>query len=344
MSPVEKRTAGRVAEAPRFAKPKPSRRIGDDRPAYYTVQRGDTLYAIALDFGFGYRDLAAWNDLADPGVILPGRQLRLAPPPAKDEMPETRGFKATGGVTAEPLGAPGNERPAGGAAPTRENGAALPQTAPGKATPEILTEPQAKTLRYSDQALAQLGGPAKPTAPAPAPVPAARTETPPSSAPRAEPKPETAVVSSSSKPSVPPAAPAPDATRDADDKIDWLWPARGELLYRFGESGKLKGIGVGGKVGQPIVAAGGGKVVYAGSGLRGYGKLVIVKHNETFLSVYAHNSALTVKEGDPVRRGQKIAEMGDTDAARVALHFEIRRFGKPLDPLSQLPRLPEPPG
>jgi lipoprotein NlpD len=96
-------------------------------------------------------------------------------------------------------------------------------------------------------------------------------------------------------------------------------------------------VGIGGKAGQPVFAAAPGKVVYSGSGLRGYGKLVIIKHNDMFLSVYAHNSQIVVKEGETVKRGQRIAEMGDTDANRTALHFEIRRFGKPVDPLTRLP-------
>lgn len=119
--------------------------------------------------------------------------------------------------------------------------------------------------------------------------------------------------------------------------MDWVWPAKGEVLYRFGESGKLKGVGIGGKAGQPVFAAAPGKVVYSGSGLRGYGKLVIIKHNDMFLSVYAHNSQIVVKEGETVKRGQRIAEMGATDASRTALHFEIRRYGKPVDPLTRLP-------
>jgi lipoprotein NlpD len=94
---------------------------------------------------------------------------------------------------------------------------------------------------------------------------------------------------------------------------------------------------IGGEEGQPITTSAPGKVVYAGSGLRGYGKLVIIKHNSTYLSVYAHNRALLVKEGDRVGAGQKIAEMGSTDSDRVGLHFEIRRLGKPVDPLRYLP-------
>ncbi len=103
------------------------------------------------------------------------------------------------------------------------------------------------------------------------------------------------------------------------------------------EENKTKGLAIAGKAGDPVLAAADGRVVYAGSGLRGYGNLVIVKHNATFLSAYAHNQTLLVKEDQIVRRGQKIAEMGSTDAERVQLHFEIRRQGKPIDPARLLP-------
>ena len=129
------------------------------------------------------------------------------------------------------------------------------------------------------------------------------------------------------------ASPAP---RDADDDISWQWPATGSLLTSF-EEGKAKGLTIGGKVGDPVLAAAEGRVVYAGSGLRGYGNLVILKHNNTYLTAYAHNQVLIVKEDQTVRRGQKIAEMGSSDADRVQLHFEIRRQGKPIDPAKLLP-------
>ena len=108
------------------------------------------------------------------------------------------------------------------------------------------------------------------------------------------------------------------------------------LLAGFDEA-RNKGLGIGGKAGDPVLAAADGRVVYAGSGLRGYGNLVIVKHNATYLTAYAHNQTLLVKEDQIVRRGQKIAEMGSTDADRVKLHFEIRRQGKPIDPAQRLP-------
>ncbi len=348
VAPVEKRLPPRSVAGTDVSRtvppaPKPSRRTGDDRPAFYTVQRGDTLFAIALDFGFDYRDLAAWNDIADPALIRIGRQLRLTPP-VRDAVPETRPLRPADPVTAEALGSPIPDRssdPSGGPADVAKAPASAAPAAAGdpKAAPPILTEPLARTLRYSEQALAQLGGSARAGTATTAPAPGATAAPPSRSGPRVEPP-----VSTSPKPPAPVPVASPDTPRDAEDRVDWVWPARGELLYRFGESGKLKGIGVAGKTGQPIIAAAVGKVVYAGAGLRGYGKLVIVKHNETYLSVYAHNSVLLVKEGDSVRRGQKIAEMGDTDAARVGLHFEIRRFGKPLDPLAQLPRVADTPG
>ena len=134
-----------------------------------------------------------------------------------------------------------------------------------------------------------------------------------------------------------PAAPAPVvATRELDDDVNWQWPAAGALIASF-EEGKAKGLTLAGKAGDPILAAADGRVVYAGSGLRGYGNLVILKHNNTYLTAYAHNQALLVKEDQNVKRGQKIAEMGSTDADRVQLHFEIRRQGKPIDPSKLLP-------
>jgi lipoprotein NlpD len=129
--------------------------------------------------------------------------------------------------------------------------------------------------------------------------------------------------------------PAKDSARDADEP-NWLWPANGPTISNF-EEGKRKGLAIGGKAGDPVVASADGRVVYAGSGLRGYGNLIIVKHNGEYLTAYAHNQTLLVKEDQVVRRGQKIAEMGSTDADRVELHFEIRKQGKPIDPARQLP-------
>jgi len=131
------------------------------------------------------------------------------------------------------------------------------------------------------------------------------------------------------------AAPAAPAARD-EDEPSWIWPAGGSVVAGYDEA-RNKGVSIGGKAGDAVVAAADGRVVYAGSGLRGYGNLVILKHNATYLTAYAHNQNLLVKEDQQVKRGQKIAEMGATDAERVQLHFEIRRLGKPVDPVKLLP-------
>ena len=132
------------------------------------------------------------------------------------------------------------------------------------------------------------------------------------------------------------AAAAPAAAAPGDEKISWMWPSEGKVIGTFDE-GKNKGVDIAGKAGQQVVAAGAGKVMYAGSGIRGYGNLVIVKHSNSLLSAYAHNRSILVKEGQNVNKGQAIAEMGDSDADRVKLHFEIRQQGKPVDPSKFLP-------
>jgi len=128
------------------------------------------------------------------------------------------------------------------------------------------------------------------------------------------------------------------AKRHHNGKIGWHWPTAGHLRNRFDPSNGKKGLDIEGQMGQPVLAAAGGKVVYSGDGLIGYGNLVIIKHDETYLSAYGHNRRLLVKEGSKVKQGQKIAEMGDSGKQGVILHFEIRRDGKPVDPLRYLPK------
>lgn len=137
-------------------------------------------------------------------------------------------------------------------------------------------------------------------------------------------------------------APPPSTSKPSDgpdDDVPWAWPTSGSptVLAGFDEA-RNKGLDIGGKAGDPVLASADGRVVYAGAGLRGYGNLIILKHNNTYLTAYAHNQALLVKEDQSVRKGQKIAEMGNSDADRVKLHFEIRRQGKPVDPTKYLPR------
>ncbi len=264
-------------------------REGDWRPEYHIVKKGDTLYSIALDYGQDYRELAAWNNLEDPGLIKIDQRLRLFPPDSVGEA-----------TTAQPT----------------------PLAAP-VATP-VFSEPKARKLPYSEQVLAQLKMPVpKPAAAPTLSVPA--TAQPPAKLPTTHATP------------APLPAPAQKETPASDGKMTWEWPAQGKLLYGFGQGSNQKGVGIEGRSGQPVLAAAPGKVVYSGSGLRGYGKLIIIKHNASYLSVYAHNSQILVKEGQTVAKGQKIAEIGETDSDRIALHFEIRRLGKPIDPLQYLP-------
>lgn len=131
-----------------------------------------------------------------------------------------------------------------------------------------------------------------------------------------------------------PSASVPSATPDED--IAWMWPSSGSLISGYDDV-KSKGLKIGGKLGDPVYASADGRVVYAGSAVRGYGNLVILKHNETYLTAYAHNQTLLVKEDQTVRKGQRIADMGSSDSERVMLHFEVRRNGKPVDPAKYLP-------
>lgn len=269
----------------------------------YTVKPGDTLYSIALEHGLDYRELALWNGLDNPGALRIGMQLRLGAP--------------AGSVVAAPLRSPGGTveaRPLGGGSVTSTP---LPATAPAAASGAVLTEPRGVRMPYSEQALAQL------SKPEPAAAPSARAESPRAEAPRTENKPE------------PKADSAGETARGPDD-VDWAWPVKGRIIGTFND-GSSKGIAIAGRLGQPVLASAPGRVIFSGTGIRGFGKLIVIKHNNTYLSVYAHNSELSVKEGQTVAKGQKIAEMGNTDADQVKLHFEIRRFGKPVDPAKLLP-------
>jgi len=184
-----------------------------------------------------------------------------------------------------------------------------------------------------------------PTSATSRPVTTARVETRPLDAkpgsaivPQAAASASAAPAAGASAPSAPArdAAPAPAAPRDGDDDINWAWPATAPVSTPFDDA-RNKGLVFRGKPGDPVYAAADGRVVYAGSGLRGYGNLIILKHNTTYLTAYAHNQTLLVKDDQQVKRGQKIAEMGSTDADGVQLHFEIRKQGKPIDPARLLP-------
>jgi len=174
---------------------------------------------------------------------------------------------------------------------------------------------------------------ARPVPPAGAtatPLPTAPGAAAAASAPASAPRPSVAAA-----PAPAPASTAPAAS--ADEEIAWSWPTSGGAVIAGFDEQKNKGLDIGGRPGDPVLAAADGRVVYAGAGLRGYGNLIILKHNNTYLTAYAHNQSLLVKEDQNVRKGQKIAEMGSSDTDRVKLHFEIRRQGKPVDPARYLP-------
>ena len=184
------------------------------------------------------------------------------------------------------------------------------------ASNSVKTQPKAIKLPYSEQAVAQLEN-QKIASPKPIALP---------------PK----IVKPEEETQPPVEVPKETPHSGDDENVEWGWPAQGKIAANFSDNANAKGVDIAGKAGQTVVAAASGKVVYSGSGLRGYGKLIIIKHNKTYLSAYAHNNQILVKEGQQVVKGQKIAEMGNTDADQVKLHFEIRRLGKPVDPMKYL--------
>jgi lipoprotein NlpD len=296
---VERRTGG--GAVPTAATPDTSH-AADGRGSY-TVKQGDTLYRIALEFGQSYRDIVAWNKLDNANDIKVGQVLRVQPPDSSSGLAGGAqiGNVASGsGVEVRSLGSAPSVVAGSGGNAANKNG------------------PRGDKRPYSDAALAELQ---KPDA-------ASSTDAPRVVVAPAVAAPAAAAAASTAT------AQAPAASGD-DDKVDWMWPAEGKQVGAF-DQGK-KGIDIAGKSGQAVVAASGGKVMYAGSGIRGYGNLVIIKHTSNLLSAYAHNKTILVKEGQTVSKGQKIAEMGNSDSDVVKLHFEIRQQGKPVDPSKFLP-------
>lgn len=283
-APVVERNPGQDSRPAPAATDEPK-----DERGFYTVKKGDTLLRIALDYGQNYRDIVAWNNLANPNDIKVDQVLRVAPP---DQV---------AGVQTMPVTAPPVDiKPVQPPVPKK-------------------TSPKGDKKPYSEAALAELrgdNGNGKPDGKPDAPDPVA-----------VKPAPGTPTSG---------ITPGSVVTATDDDKLSWMWPSDGKIVATFDE-GKNKGIDIAGKAGQQVMAAGAGKVMYAGSGIRGYGNLVIVKHSNSLLSAYAHNRSIIVKEGQSVNKGQVIAEMGDSDADSVKLHFEIRQQGKPVDPSRFLP-------
>ncbi|WP_236585281.1 peptidoglycan DD-metalloendopeptidase family protein [Dyella sp. EPa41] len=265
----------------------------------YKVSKGDTLYSIAFRNGVDFRDLASWNNIASPYTIWPGQELKLAAPNGTPAAPAHAAPAAVAATTAKPsTPAPAPAHAApAGQSPVGTQPAAPAQTPPAPAAP---------------LASAASTTPVVPIAGAPA------------------------ATASNTPPPAPPAAIAPGATR-ANGGVTWRWPADGSLIKRFQSGDAIPGIEIAGKSGDAVRAAADGVVVYSGNGLVGYGELIIVKHNDSYLSAYGHNSKRLVKEGQRVTAGQQIAEMGSTGASRDELQFQIRKDGNPVDPLGYLP-------
>ena len=319
-TPVPKKPAATQPAKPAATVPsanKPAASIKDWRPDSYTVKKGDTLHGIGLEYGYDYKDIAQANNIPPPYVIYIGQQLKLGDlksAPVTDNQGTT-----DGNVVVTPLG--GSE-----AVVTTPVTPAMVEDVP------LLKEPKAIREPYSVQALA-----------APVPKPAKEVIKPgeaaksDSTTKAAEVAKAEAPVADAPKPdAAKPDASKPDAAAD-DEAIDWGWPAKGKVVAGFNDATSVRGIDIAGAQGQDVRAAAAGKVIYSGADLRGYGKLVIIKHNKTYLSVYAHNNLILVREGQQIAKGQKIAEMGSSDSDRVKLHFEIRRQGKSVDPAKYLP-------
>lgn len=262
---------------------------------------GDTLYSIAWESGRDYRELAQWNRISPPYTIKPGQKIRLRPP-ANTEPPKTDDAPSpTAHVVqrGDTLFSIASRYDVAVADLAAWNNLAAPYTIkPGQSLRVVGAAASRSNVKGNLR----------------------------------KPRPQSAPVAPK-----PPTKQKTNAKFAAREIGAWNWPTEGALLTRF-NSGGSKGVDVAGKAGQPIVAAASGTVVYQGSGLRGYGQLIIIKHNTDFLSAYAHCNKIVVREGNVIKRGQKIAEMGSTGTDRVKLHFEIRYRGTPVDPLDHLPK------
>lgn len=305
-APVIERTAPVEIEPARITGGAAAHGDQADQAGFYTVKKGDTLYSISLDHGQSYRDIAAWNNLEDPGRIQTGQKLRVMPP-----APEAESTAPV--AVAKPVAM--STLPEAAATPARGRESPAVVAGVASAGDAVKHEPKGGKQPYSEEALARL-------------------QQPDAVAPSADAKPAAAAVVAekvAEKPAekLPPPPPT-------NDNVEWSWPAAGQTIASFSE-GSNKGIDIAARMGEPVLAAASGKVILVSSALRGYGNFVIVKHSPLYLSVYAHNSRILVKEEQMVNRGEKIAEIGSSDADRPRLHFEIRRQGKPVDPVKFLP-------
>ncbi len=287
---------------------------GAEKGKFYTVQKGDTFYSIALNHGIDHQALAEWNGITDPNSIQPGQKINLSVP-TKQAQPSLFALQEGSAATTSGSALPPSLSVV---APTILH--TLDPGAQDGSSEKLKTQPKAIKLPYSEQNVARLQYSVNPSPV----VQTTQTTQAAGSIPRIE------------------VAPEPSAQKttavSSNFAADWIWPTSGKILSSFSKNSK--GVKISGQTGQAVVASASGEVVYSGHGLRGYGNLVIIKHNNIYLSAYAHNSKILVEEGELVIKGQKIAEVGNTDTDTIQLHFEIRKHGKPVDPLKYLPKQP----
>lgn len=316
--PTTKSTSANKANSNKISTAKPSYKAGDWRPDTYTVKKGDTLFSIGLEHGYDYKDIAQANNIASPYNIKVGQTLKFSASKDKPSTIAINNQDNQDGVVITPINIESST-----ANSTSTNASANPPVSAKSAPLTVLAISEPKAIRepYSDDALKK---------PLPTSKPATKTTVDKTTGDNVATKPAVIATPDTAKPSA-----NAKVDSDAPDDMDWAWPTKGKVTANFNEASN-KGIDIAGSTGQAITAAAPGKVIYSGSDLRGYGKLVIIKHNASYLSVYAHNSLIVVKEGQQVSRGQKIAEMGNTDSNSVNLHFEIRRQGKSVDPTKYL--------
>lgn len=278
-------------------------------PDDYPVSSGDTIYSIAWKYELDPFELARWNNLSSPYTIYPGQRLNMKPEDADPPAPVSRTATST-------------------------------TSSPSRPKPDTIRVKKGDTLyglalQYgtSTKALASINGLRYPYTLQPGQT----LRLKPTGRPAAVASSTSTVRSGNAKSTSTKTTTA--ALPDDNRKVIWQWPVQGKLITTF-KSNKTgrKGIDIAGKEGREIKAAAAGRVVYSGNGLISYGNLVIIKHNRSYLSAYAHNRRLLVKEGDAIRAGQKIAELGKTGTDSPRLHFEIRKNGKPVNPLKYLPR------
>ncbi len=280
----------------------------------YQVSKGDTLYSIAFRNGVDYRNLAGWNNIAEPYRIWPGQVLRLSPPGAPAPVAGGRGAAPVVAVNPPP---PPVNRPPAPAAPVFE-----PVSGASATPPAVASAPPP---------------PPPVSSPVPVPVPAAPSHSAPAAATTVVPVAGVPVPAHAPPPPPPvPVAAAPGGARSSGG-VSWRWPADGSLIKHFQSGDAIPGIEIAGNAGDAVRAAADGVVVYSGNGLVGYGELIIIKHNDSLLSAYGHNRKRLVTEGQKVTAGQQIAEMGSSAAPREELQFQIRKDGNPVDPLNYLP-------